>query len=47
VIETIKKFIFQVEHIDWHDHYVHLRSAAGIEFPGTFGRSGSVVEKFF
>ncbi len=24
----------QIEHIDWHDHYVHLRSAAGIEFPG-------------
>ena len=24
----------EVEHIDWHDHYVKMRSAAGIEFPG-------------
>ena len=24
----------EVEHIDWHDNYVKVRSAAGIEFPG-------------
>ena len=32
----ILSFLEQIEHIDWHDHYVHLRSAAGIEFPGLF-----------
>ena len=24
----------EVEHIDWHDNYLALRKAAGIEFPG-------------
>lgn len=24
----------QVEHLDWHDAYTHMRTAAGIEFPG-------------
>ena len=24
----------EVEHVDWHDNYVKMRSAAGIEFPG-------------
>jgi len=24
----------EVEHLDWHDSYVKMRSAAGIEFPG-------------
>ena len=24
----------QVEHLDWHDNYISLRSRAGIEFPG-------------
>ena len=33
---NILSFLEQIEHIDWHDHYVHLRSAAGIEFPGLF-----------
>ena len=23
-----------VEHLDWHDHYIKLRSKVGIEFPG-------------
>jgi len=42
----------QIEHINWHDHYVHLRSSAGIEFPGVTPYSslsqngrGTILEK--
>ena len=24
----------EVEHLNWYDHYIKLRSRAGIEFPG-------------
>ena len=26
----------EVEHINWYDNYIKLRSRAGIEFPGKF-----------